>query len=240
MSSDIFLAYSNQDQEIAQRFRDDLQAIGLSVWSGSSSDDEEAIRLLSAQKAIESAHLMVVLLSPDAKESKWVYREILLAQQLGKPVLPVVVRGRDAVPLALADHHYLDARFSYSDALRRLARAIYKELGKTPDGSTLPYDPEVDRLLQAYEYPALSWQDRFLRVMAILLLVISIFWFIANPLSESLIVLLVSIVIAFMSFSGLSQRDQLRTYATTKIRAEKTQINAEIDRQINEALNKRA
>ena len=45
------------------------------------------------EKAIKAASAVVVILSPDSKNSEWVRREISLADQYRTRIFPVMVRG---------------------------------------------------------------------------------------------------------------------------------------------------
>ena len=80
---------------------------------------------------------MVVVLSPDANESEWVNREILVAQQRKLRIFPVLAQGsaEDAVPLALVDVQYVDVRADWNSVQGRLLPALRRHLGMTAIGT---------------------------------------------------------------------------------------------------------
>jgi DNA-binding response OmpR family regulator len=129
----VFLSYSRSDTPVMQRLRDDLRAATLSVWV-----DEESLEPgtqaweKAIGEAIRGSGCLIVILSPDAEKSIWVGRELALAETLSKRIFPVLVRGseRDAIPLRLMSHQWLDARHNYSDALDKLLAALKKHLDK--------------------------------------------------------------------------------------------------------------
>lgn len=129
-----FLSYSRSDTRVMQRLRDDLRAASLSIWV-----DEEGLEPgtqaweQAIGEAIRNAACLVVILSPDAERSIWVGRELALAETLNKRIFPVLVRGseRDAIPLRLMSHQWLDARHNYHDTLQKLLIALRKHLNFT-------------------------------------------------------------------------------------------------------------
>ena len=79
-----------------------LTEAGISVWTdeglavGTHSWEE------SIERAINEAACLVVLMSPDAKRSKWVQTEVSYAQDIGLDVFPILLRAnrRKSIPLA--------------------------------------------------------------------------------------------------------------------------------------------
>ena len=57
-------------------------------------------------RAIEASAAVVVVMTPEAERSRWVEREVLLAEREGKPIVPLLLRGR-AFPL-LINVQYVD------------------------------------------------------------------------------------------------------------------------------------
>ena len=113
---DVFLTYSRADSELMHRVHGDLREAGLSVWideglEAGTVDWQEAI-----EEAIRQARCLVVLLSPDAKDSQWVTREIALAQQLKKHIFPVLAGGdpNSAIPFSLITTQWTDVRKEYA------------------------------------------------------------------------------------------------------------------------------
>ncbi len=87
--SDIFISYSSKDREQAEQLTELLASAGLSVWidqsgiEAASSWSEEIVNALDGCKAF------IVMLSPHSIESKNVVREVALAFEKNKKILPL-------------------------------------------------------------------------------------------------------------------------------------------------------
>lgn len=86
--------------------RDGLDAAGISVWTDNNLKPGTPAWERAVQEAIETCSHFVVLLSPNAKESEWVNREIAYADQFRKTIIPVLIsqNEKDSVPLRLVSH----------------------------------------------------------------------------------------------------------------------------------------
>lgn len=130
--SDIFICYSREDAALMKRLSEDLRRHGLSVWT-----DRQELRpgtrrwKKAIERAIEEARWAIVLLTPNAKSSEWVSREISYASALEKTVVPWLASGttRTAVPIELIETQWIDATKDYDAALRELLA----ELGSGAD-----------------------------------------------------------------------------------------------------------
>jgi hypothetical protein len=126
---DLFLSYCRDDRIFKNVLRDNLRRLGFNVWI-----DEERLWVSeedwmdAIEQAIELVDAMVVILSPQAKQSKWVKREIVRAQKLGKPVFPVLAAGDDltAVPISLETAQFADmrGRADYEAGFRALVSSL--------------------------------------------------------------------------------------------------------------------
>jgi CheY-like chemotaxis protein len=127
----IFLSYSRKDTAVMQRLLDDLRAAALKVWVDEEGLEpgtpawEQAIR-----SAIQQSGCVVVILSPDAEKSTWVGRELAMAETLEKRIFPALARGseKDAIPLRLMSHQWVDMRHNYAEALEKLLASVKKYL----------------------------------------------------------------------------------------------------------------
>ncbi len=87
--ADIFISYSSKDREQAERLTEHLSSAGHSVWidrhgiGAAASWSEEIVRALDVCKAF------VVLLSPFSIQSKNVVREVALAFEKNKKIVPL-------------------------------------------------------------------------------------------------------------------------------------------------------
>lgn len=124
---DVFLSYSRSDDSIMRQIRDFLLQDEISVWT----DEHLKIGTEQWQKEIENAiqnsSCLVVLLSPSAKASEWVGREISYAEEINKQIIPVLIKGdaKTAVPLALISHQRLafESR-NFGPAIEKLTTSI--------------------------------------------------------------------------------------------------------------------
>ena len=90
----VFMSYSRRDNEVMWRIVRFLRGKGIKVWV----DNEKLIPGTpiweeEVENAIFSAGAVIVVMSPDAKGSEWVRREISYADQYRKRIFPVLVRG---------------------------------------------------------------------------------------------------------------------------------------------------
>jgi flagellar biosynthesis GTPase FlhF len=123
----IFISYSRRDSEAMLRIVSYLREQGINAWV----DNEKLVPgtpiwEYEIEKAIRGAFAIVVVLSPDAKKSEWVLREITLADQFHKRVFPVLVGGsdEDSIPLRLITRQFADLRKDEPTGLKSLITEI--------------------------------------------------------------------------------------------------------------------
>jgi hypothetical protein len=132
LTYNIFLSYSRTDNDIMLRLKSDLQKENFHVWV-----DETDLEIgtptweAEIQNALENSQCLVVLMSPDSKQSVWVMRELSYAERHNVRIFPILIRGNeaDAVPFRLSSTMWVDARNDYIKALPRLIIAIRKQIG---------------------------------------------------------------------------------------------------------------
>lgn len=127
----IFLSHSSKDREFVNRLALDLRARGLSVWYDQWELDVGDSLFERIQGALAEASWLLIVLSPDSVESRWVREELSAIQvrQLaakGVRVLPVLFRDCE-IPLFLQSRVHADFRTSYDEGLQRLLRAIRRQ-----------------------------------------------------------------------------------------------------------------
>jgi len=131
--ADVFISYSRKDEHIMRQVRAHLQAEGLSVFV-----DEELPKTTdqawqdAIEREIERASCIVVLMSPDARLSKWVKRELQYAETHNVVGFAVLARGsaKASIPIQLIGANYIDIRSNKYDAgIVELADAICAHLG---------------------------------------------------------------------------------------------------------------
>ena len=127
----VFMSYSRRDKDVMWRVVKFLRNQGINVWV----DNEKLIPGTpiweeEIEKAIKSASVIVVVMSPDSKNSEWVRREISLADQEHKNILPILVRGDEdsSITLRLVTRQYVDMRQNEEAGLNSLHSALSQYL----------------------------------------------------------------------------------------------------------------
>jgi TolB-like protein/cytochrome c-type biogenesis protein CcmH/NrfG len=87
--SDIFISYSSKDREKAEQLTELLASAGLSVWIDQSALNAAASWSKEIVQAINGCKVFVVLLSPSSLESHNVIKEVSLASEKRKKILPL-------------------------------------------------------------------------------------------------------------------------------------------------------
>ena len=128
MSKDIFISYSRRDQEFVTRLASDLDAQVAGVWF-----DQSTIQL--GQKwhdeimdGIRECKAFILVLSPDAAESKYVREEVSKALELDKTIFPILYRpGKwtGEFDSLVKEVQTLDLRSgSYTDSFQKLVDGL--------------------------------------------------------------------------------------------------------------------
>lgn len=104
----VFISYSKQDIDFARHLRRLLAAQGFSVWLDESRLAPSSRWWTEIESNIERSAALLVIMSPHARDSDWVEREILYAERLDKPIFPVLLTGEDWP--RLANLQYADMR----------------------------------------------------------------------------------------------------------------------------------
>jgi hypothetical protein len=134
MSKDIFISYSRRDQEFVARLASDLDAQVAGVWF-----DQFSVQV--GQKwhdeimvGIRACKAFILVLSPDAVESKYVREEVNKALELGKTIFPILYRPAKWTgdfEALVREIQTLDLRSgSYTDNFHRLVDGLI-EVGAT-------------------------------------------------------------------------------------------------------------
>ncbi len=99
----IFISYSHKDENVMRDLKIILAKHGLKVWSDEKIDQGDDDWTKKIQSALDQAGCVISILSPDAKNSEWVARELSYAEIHNIRVFPILVRGdeSDAVPIRL-------------------------------------------------------------------------------------------------------------------------------------------
>ncbi len=123
-----FLSYAAEDGAFATRLRSDLATHGVTAWADRAEARTGSGQPEALQAAIRACPAVLLVVSPAARSSHWVGRELGLAEMYGRPIVPVWSAGEqwlDCAPAALAGVPYVDARGSrYSEATVALVAVL--------------------------------------------------------------------------------------------------------------------
>ncbi len=122
----VFLSYSHKDGEVMQRVRDSLRTAGLGVWTDEGIEPGTPLWKDSIQEAIETAGCLVVILSPDAKGSIWVKRELEYAEIQHKRLFPLLASGNEtnAIPFGVIGSQFVDIRSNFDFEIQKLIQTL--------------------------------------------------------------------------------------------------------------------
>ncbi len=106
----IFVSYAHEDSDFADQLVQDLRGKGINCWvdtEGLKPGEPNWVRAI--EQAIDQCSAMIVLCSPKAVESDWVYIEINRAQGRGKPIYPILVAGDSltSIPMSISGIQYI-------------------------------------------------------------------------------------------------------------------------------------
>lgn len=89
----IFISYSRKDLTFVERLAADLKNSGLDAWYDLSNLEGGSRWHQAIEQAIKDSQSVLVVLSPEALASKWVEKEVLFAEELGKKIIPLYYRS---------------------------------------------------------------------------------------------------------------------------------------------------
>lgn len=137
--SDVFLSYAHKDNHYRKQVQKALEKRGLSVWVDDRGIAPGESWQEAVQEAIDNACVVVVILSPDAKESRYVNRELNYADNQKKRIFPILARGnsKNAVPFVVSGIQFVSigktSKAKFDAIMDNLAEAIRAHQG---DGCT--------------------------------------------------------------------------------------------------------
>jgi len=128
-SSLVFVSYAHADQEFVVRLLADLAARGVSCWVDrqglppGTPDWEQAVR-----EAVRDCRALLLVASPDSRQSRYVKAELGLAELHGCTVYPLWAAGEqwlESIPLGLSTAQFVDARGErYDRGLAEIVAAL--------------------------------------------------------------------------------------------------------------------
>jgi len=125
----VFVSYAHADEVAMKRLVADLRVRGITAWIDKSGippgtpDWENSLR-----SAISRADAVLLIASPEARNSRYVKDELRIAEAYKRRIYPVWVAGTqwiDSIPIGYGGMQYVDARGAYYEqALRSLVAAL--------------------------------------------------------------------------------------------------------------------
>lgn len=94
MGNHIFISYARKNQAYVRKLVDELHRRGFETWLDNRIDYGERWWQTIVEEIRNSAAFVVVM-TPDSVKSEWVKRELLFAQQVRKPIFPLLLRGKE-------------------------------------------------------------------------------------------------------------------------------------------------
>ena len=126
MARDVFISYSRENQEIADRIAEDLSRSGFHVFYDKDLVPGEAWGPRLEQQLRRARHILV-LLSPSYVQSPWARKELeaaALSESRGEArVVPVLIQDTE-IPAFLRSKHYADLRTDYQAGLVLITKAL--------------------------------------------------------------------------------------------------------------------
>ena len=128
--AEIFLSYSRRDSHVMRRLRNDLRRYGFTVWTDEGLMPGTKSWQCAIKQALEEASCLVVILSPDAQQSKWVEIVVTHAEEVGLPIFQVLARGTEqtAILFSLQQAQRVDIRDEYQQVTLQLVPALRRHL----------------------------------------------------------------------------------------------------------------
>jgi len=121
----IFISYSRRDSEYVGQLKDHLRLNGLPVWMDDQIEHGDQW-FNDIHDAIKRCAAFLVVMSPEAEQSEWVQKEILLAKRYKKPIFPLLLHGQEFA--LLIDVQFADVRdgkLPGTDFHRRVSRSVH-------------------------------------------------------------------------------------------------------------------
>ncbi len=98
--SHVFISYSKKDIGFARHLRRLLERQGFGVWMDETELVPSSQWWPEIEHNIETCAAFLVIMSPSARGSRWVEREILYAEDQNKPIFPILLEGKSWPRLA--------------------------------------------------------------------------------------------------------------------------------------------
>src|SRR5215469_15534229 len=116
----IFISYARTNSVFVDRLEAELKALGFDTWVDRRKIEAGQDWIDVLERAIERCDVMLVVLSPDSVQSKYVKKEYRAAQLQNKMVIPLEIEICSHVPFALTDIQLVDFKSNFAQGLGNL------------------------------------------------------------------------------------------------------------------------
>ncbi len=131
MPSRIFISHSSRDRDMAYRMIADLEKRGIPCWISSRDIEPGDDYQKSIVDALNASPAMVLLFSDHANNSKEIPREMAIASDKNKPVIPVRIEDvvpKHALAYSLTNAQFLDLFANFDETMDRLADKLRRQI----------------------------------------------------------------------------------------------------------------
>ena len=133
MASDVFISYSSNDQDKVVKLADRLRSAGVSIWVDESGIGAATLWSKEIAGAIKGCKVLLLMVTPNSIQSENVVKEVTLAAEQRKKILPVVLAPTqipEALEYHLAGIQHLDVSGrSTSESAEEILPALQRLLG---------------------------------------------------------------------------------------------------------------
>jgi hypothetical protein len=167
----VFVCYKHEDKRFAVRLRRGLEEAGFEVWM-----DEDLQAGVNWREeidhAIRSAFALIVIMTPQARESEYVTYEWACAWGAKIPVIPLMIKATELHPRLEAFHYlnFMNSRRPWKKLMSRMTEVKEKHdaissvpNSPLPGGATVPVGSQeiYERLFSNDEWEFFSALDEF-------------------------------------------------------------------------------
>ena len=139
MSAEVFVSYSSQDHSQVRKIIDRRRDAGISVWMDEGGIDAATLWSEAIVEAINECKVLIMMVSRHSTDSANVVKEVMLASESSKIILPVYLEPAD-IPTRLK---YQLTGIQHSEAYNLTPDELFDELarGLAKNGVMVPgYD----------------------------------------------------------------------------------------------------
>jgi TIR domain-containing protein/uncharacterized protein DUF4384 len=170
--ADVFISYSSRDRQRVCEILAQLQAAGIRLWWDQQRIDGAQVFTEEISSGIRACKALVLMGSQASMQSRWVNRELLLAEHHRKPILPLFLEPLElpvGFDLILIGIHYLEVTpETVEEKLPQICKALARVGVSCPGygvnaGGVSPQPPALKPLESLGRLMALAAWTEFIR-----------------------------------------------------------------------------